>query len=55
MILTGKQFEVLGGCCFSASFFTTNPIWTGFKLNLHLCSQTLLTNPVRHGMTAKPV
>lgn len=54
MILTGKQIELLwrGGGTF---FFTTNPTWTGFELNLHLCSKTLLTNPVKHGMAAKPV
>jgi hypothetical protein len=57
MVLTGKKLKyfMCWRGCVSATFFTLNSTGTGFELNLHLCSQMLLTNAVRHGTTAKLV
>jgi hypothetical protein len=45
-----ESIEALGEKCgTSDTLSTTNPAWTGLRLNLDLCSERLVTNPLSHG------
>jgi hypothetical protein len=51
MILTGENSSTQRKICSTATLSTTNPSWTGLRLNLGLCGERPTPVSLSHGTT----